>query len=76
MGRHWSAIGRFAATGDSSVLSPFAGKRVGGVGLEMIERRLALAYDGRATFRIVASGTHTIAEVVFPVGAVPREERA
>jgi len=33
VGRHWSAIGRFAATGDLSVLKPFAGKRVGGIEL-------------------------------------------
>jgi two-component system sensor histidine kinase AlgZ len=53
----------------------FVGRRVGGLGLEMVERRLALAYDGRATFRISAAGTHTIVEVAFPIGAVHREER-
>jgi hypothetical protein len=31
--RHWNAIGRFAGTGDVSVLAPFRGKRVGGVEL-------------------------------------------
>jgi hypothetical protein len=30
VGGHWSAIGRFAATGDLSVLAKFIGKRVGG----------------------------------------------
>ena len=30
VGRHWNAIQRFAATGDVGVLTPFAGKRVGG----------------------------------------------
>ena len=31
--RHWNAVGRFAATGDVSVLEPFRGRRVGGVEL-------------------------------------------
>jgi hypothetical protein len=54
----------------------FAGRRAGGLGLEMVERRLALAYDGRATFRIAAAGAHTIAEISFPLGAIHREGRA
>ncbi len=33
VGSHWSAIGRFAATGDVAVLSKFRGKRVGGIEL-------------------------------------------
>ncbi len=33
VGRHWSAIGRFGATGDVAVLRPFVGKRAGGVEL-------------------------------------------
>jgi hypothetical protein len=41
----------------------------------MVERRLALAYDGRATFRIVAAGARTVAEVAFPAGAPHREDR-
>lgn len=53
----------------------FAGRRAGGLGLEMVERRLALAYDGRATFRIATSGTRTVAEVIFPMGLPPREAR-
>jgi two-component system sensor histidine kinase AlgZ len=54
----------------------FAGRRIGGLGLEMVERRLALAYDGRATFRIVAVGQRTVAEVALPLGgAAHREER-
>ena len=32
-GRHWGAIGRYAATGDLAILTPFAGKRVGGIEL-------------------------------------------
>lgn len=54
----------------------FAGRRAGGLGLEMVERRLALAYDGRATFRIAAVGARTVAEVAFPMGTAHREERA
>ncbi len=54
---------------------PFTGRRAGGLGLAMVERRLALAYDGRATFRIAASGARTVAEVSFPLGVAPREER-
>ena len=33
VGGHWSAIGRFAATGDVTVLAKFTGKRVGGIEL-------------------------------------------
>jgi hypothetical protein len=33
VGGHWSAIGRFAATGDITVLAKFTGKRVGGIEL-------------------------------------------
>jgi two-component sensor histidine kinase len=54
---------------------PFTGRRTGGLGLEMIERRLALAYDGRAAFQILAKGTRTVAEVTFPVWPTQREER-
>jgi two-component system sensor histidine kinase AlgZ len=53
---------------------PFAGRRTGGLGLAMVERRLALAYEGRATFRIGPVGAGTVAEIVFPAGP-PREER-
>jgi two-component system sensor histidine kinase AlgZ len=48
----------------------FAGRRAGGLGLQMVERRLALAYDGRAAFRIAADGERTTAEVTLP-GASP-----
>jgi LytS/YehU family sensor histidine kinase len=44
----------------------FAGRRAGGLGLELVERRLALAHDGRATFRIWADGGRTIAELTIP----------
>ena len=53
----------------------FGGRRAGGLGLEMVERRLALAYDGRATFRIASAGARTVAELTFPLQVSPREER-
>ncbi|HEY4184991.1 MAG TPA: histidine kinase [Polyangia bacterium] len=53
----------------------FTGRRAGGLGLEMVERRLALAYEGRASFRITAVGARTVAEVVFPRQPARREER-
>jgi two-component sensor histidine kinase len=50
---------------------PFAGRRAGGLGLDMVERRLALAYDGRAMFHIAAvdnrEGSGTVAEVKLPL---------
>ncbi len=53
----------------------FTRRREEGLGLAMVERRLVLAYEGRAAFTIAAAGTRTIAEVAFPPGQ-PREERA
>jgi hypothetical protein len=53
----------------------FAGRRPEGLGLAMVERRLALAYNGRASFRIGSTGTGTVAELVLPGGGVVREER-
>jgi LytS/YehU family sensor histidine kinase len=44
----------------------FAGRRPGGLGLQMVERRLALAYDGRALFRIGSAQGQTVAEVTVP----------
>ena len=52
----------------------FGGRRLGGLGLALVERRLALAYDGRASFRIATCGTHTVAEVSFPAGVAPQEQ--
>jgi hypothetical protein len=46
----------------------FGGRRAGGVGLDMVERRLALAYGGRATFHIAAAGERTVVEVGLPLG--------
>lgn len=49
---------------------PFGGRRVGSHGLPTVERRLALAYDGRATLRVSgedgAAGPRTIAVVELP----------
>jgi hypothetical protein len=53
----------------------FAGRRADGMGLAMVERRLALAYDGLATFRITGAGARTVAEVVLPRGAPSQAER-
>ena len=54
---------------------PFGGRRAGGLGLALVERRLSLAYDGRAEFRIAPVGGQTVAEVLFPAGVAPGEER-
>jgi hypothetical protein len=53
----------------------FGGRRAGGLGLDLVERRLSLAYEGRASFRIAAAGASTVAEVLFPAGAAPHKER-
>ena len=53
----------------------FGGRRAGGLGLNLVERRLSLAYEGRARFHIASAGTRTVAEVVFPAGVAPRKER-
>jgi two-component system, LytTR family, sensor histidine kinase AlgZ len=47
---------------------PFRGRRPGGSGLEIVERRLALAYDGEAMLKIATSddGAATVAEVTLP----------
>jgi hypothetical protein len=49
---------------------PFGGRRAGSHGLPTVERRLALAYDGRASLRVSgedgASGPRTIAVVELP----------
>jgi LytS/YehU family sensor histidine kinase len=49
----------------------YRGPRAGGTGIEMVERRLALAYDGRATFQIGAVGDETLAEVTLPLDQPP-----
>ncbi|HEY2365784.1 MAG TPA: histidine kinase [Polyangiaceae bacterium] len=49
---------------------PFGGRRAGSHGLPTVERRLALAYDGRASLRVSgedgAAGPRTIAVVELP----------
>jgi two-component system sensor histidine kinase AlgZ len=48
---------------------PYRGPRPGGNGLAIVERRLALAYDGRAMLRVAGDGDATIAEVTLPLSA-------
>jgi LytS/YehU family sensor histidine kinase len=52
---------------------PYRGRRAGGTGLEMVEKRLALAYDGHAMLRIAAVGETTVVEVVLPLAIAPAE---
>jgi len=49
----------------------YQGPRPGGEGLAMVERRLALAYEGQASLRIEAEGERTVATVRLPL-AGPR----
>jgi len=49
----------------------YRGPRAGGSGIDMVERRLALAYEGRATFQIAAVGDETLAEVTLPLDHAP-----
>ena len=46
---------------------PFAGRREGGEGIAMAEKRLALAYDGQASCEVRGEGRRTVAEVVIPM---------
>lgn len=46
----------------------YRGPRAGGNGLEMVRKRLALAYDGRAMLDIEAVGEGTVATVTLPLG--------
>jgi LytS/YehU family sensor histidine kinase len=50
---------------------PYRGPRPAGNGLAIVERRLALAYDGRAMLRIARDGEATVAEVTLPATGVP-----
>ncbi len=45
----------------------YAGRRQGGEGIGMVERRLALAYGERARLSIEADGQETVAVVSFPM---------
>jgi len=50
----------------------FRGRRPGGEGLSMVEKRLHLAYDGEAMFRIAGVGERTVAELTLPLGGPRR----
>jgi two-component system sensor histidine kinase AlgZ len=52
----------------------YQGRRDGGEGIGMVEKRLSLAYDGEAMFRIAAVGDRTVAELTLPLGG-PRRPR-
>jgi len=52
----------------------YRGPRAGASGLEMVERRLALAYDGRGMFRIASEADRTTATVRLPLDG-PSAER-
>jgi LytS/YehU family sensor histidine kinase len=45
----------------------FTGPRPGGEGLRMVEKRLALAYEGDATLSVTAQGQHTVAALSLPL---------
>jgi two-component system sensor histidine kinase AlgZ len=45
----------------------FTGPRPGGEGLRMVEKRLALAYEGDATLNVAARGEHTVAALSLPL---------
>jgi two-component system sensor histidine kinase AlgZ len=49
----------------------YRGRRPGGSGIEIVERRLALAYDDQAMLTIAAVGETTKAEVTLPMSAQP-----
>jgi len=49
----------------------YRGRRPGGSGIEIVERRLALAYDDQAMLTIAAVGETTRAEVTLPLAAHP-----
>jgi len=51
----------------------FRGPRAGGLGLDMVERRLALAYDGDARFRMLGVGGRTVAEIRLPMRLLDKQ---
>ncbi len=51
----------------------FAGPRPQGQGLDLVSKRLAHAYSGRASFEIKAHGARTHAIVRIPQDAAPNE---
>ena len=48
---------------------PYRGPRPGGEGLDMVRRRLALAYEGAAALDLAADGDHTVATLHLPLAA-------
>ncbi len=44
----------------------YAGRREGGQGIAIVERRLALAYEGRATLHLSAEGGNTVTTARLP----------
>jgi sensor histidine kinase YesM len=52
----------------------YAGRREGGEGIAMVERRLSLAYGNRASLSIEADGQETVTVVSFPMGSNMPEE--
>lgn len=70
---HHGAI-RCSAKAEGAVLrlvlenpGPYKGPRVGSDGIPMVERRLALAYGGKARFRIQGIGERTTVELELPI---------
>lgn len=56
---------------------PFAGPRPGGHGLDMVRRRLALAYDDAATLHVASVGDdRTCAEIAIPLARTRPEVNA
>jgi hypothetical protein len=56
-----------------SIANPgaYRGRRPGGTGIDIVERRLALAYDGKAMLSIAGAGDTTVAEVTLPLAPLP-----
>ena len=52
-------------------LDLLCGRRPGGSGIDIVERRLALAYEGKAMLNLVAAGDTTVAEVTLPLAPLP-----
>jgi LytS/YehU family sensor histidine kinase len=53
---------------------PYTGRRDGGSGLDTVQSRLALAYDGKAEFNIEAQGDRTETTVSSPLRIPPSVE--
>ena len=49
----------------------YRGRRAGGTGIDIVERRLALAYDGEAMLTIAAAGDTTRGRGDAAAGAAP-----